>query len=285
MDLLLSIFFAALVAGIILTMMVTYVVQSVSAGHCPFMCKFRKKWDYKPWEHTGKPFLLGTLFGGPVGPTIGGFWALGSTVVNKAKEWAVPQPSSVGCYCGVSEKSGKYLHAKMDPDNGEVWEFHLTGQPPSVHNEYSVPDTIDHHSDCDIDESWDQYTNSSSCLIFSVKEKSGDDKCSLINVSTGTSITGEIDTTVKEEIGNENWEIIKGSDDHPLDGIAFGDKVKFKGKPRNPGYRSLLEMPEAYPPDEKVGMFLLWPGNLTCKNLGERTMWIFAGKKELSIGA
>lgn len=279
------------VGGIIIFVGNFYKNRIPTDPYCPLVCNFRERWDYSPWDDTASTFAssfrdgfeLG-LYNPVPGSSIsfglaGGAWSsIKSTVINKAKEWAAPEPESMGCYCGVNEGGGKYLHVKFDPNAEEIWEFHFTEQDPSLHNEYSVPDTIAHGSDCDIDETWDQYRNSSSCLIFSVEEDGdADDKCELYNVTPGTKITGQIGENIKSEIVDsgeiESLErTFDSNDENPLQDVRFGDEVDFKG---NPGGRMLLKFPKTY---GSKGVFVLNPENITCIGAQDRAFWTIEEK-------
>lgn len=248
--------------------------------HCPIFCKLRYQaeqqfeWtdpsDYGPADIPAIPRWSEYLLYVPTGGPFGIFGAGGRF----GMEWLgeqISDPGRVGCHCGVEIKSGKYLHARMDSDDDKkIFDFHLTNQPPSLHNTYKIPGNVDHRSDCYIGKGWDRYGNISACLIFSVEE--GADDCTLLKVASGASITGKDGDDIEDEI---SWEKIEGSGNIPLKHFEFGKRYKFGDS--FSGQRALLELP-------REPWFILWPTNLTCTNQGGTYLWVAEGVGKIRPG-
>lgn len=116
------------------------------------------------------------------------------------------KPSSMGCYCSITEREGNLMHIAWDMHGGhppeELWEFHLTDQMPSVHRHSSVKGNFNHKDSCELNTT-PIVNNNTGCWIYTVDKTGDEDGCRLYNVSVGSVLNGTLGQTIREDLENE----------------------------------------------------------------------------------
>ncbi len=177
------------------------------------------------------------------------------------------QPEGLGCYCGVQERSGKYIHiytrgaGSNGGWDGNIGEFHLTDQNPEKHLKYDVSD-VDGESlfrhkvssaedDCAeaVEEmedvgSFSGLDNYPACVILST-DSGGD--CSLWTFQENFTIKNERGKTLEgqaksyqEESDDFNYNVHGEWQNDLVSSLEVGDTVENRGGTRHPSQRLLL---------------------------------------------
>ncbi|MFP4232833.1 MAG: hypothetical protein ACLFQ8_01310 [Candidatus Aenigmatarchaeota archaeon] len=209
---------------------------------CPTYCDIQASIE-------GHSFLKDRVWEGLVSGVSRGKWGnpVGTDTIAQERiaDFAI-DVESAGCYCGVSDRQGKYIHSYVrDGNDDNLGEFHLTDQHPGKHLEYELIDSegdmIYTHSSggetkgaCKdaLDEVGQNEVNSLSnldshegCVIFSTFESG---RCALWNFEEGTVLWNKEGSTLSE-MGDVRWMASDSGDDIQIDGDPVSDFAIGKG--------------------------------------------------------
>ncbi|MFP4116924.1 MAG: hypothetical protein ACLFQ8_01320 [Candidatus Aenigmatarchaeota archaeon] len=166
-------------------------------------------------------------------------------------------PKAMGCYCGVSERSGKYIHIHGNADDGTVKEFHITDQNPKLHLQYyankKAAAEFDHADgnrqtdgleNCkDEMEDSDEFTGLEDlgeyegCVIVSMKD--GSESCTIYGAQEGSALWNKEGESLSSMIHLKpnSRRLTSGTDNNPLQ-LEIGQQVEVKGD--KPAFQKIL---------------------------------------------
>ncbi|MFP4116923.1 MAG: hypothetical protein ACLFQ8_01315 [Candidatus Aenigmatarchaeota archaeon] len=168
---------------------------------------------------------------------LGGSVSWSDIIIDKARA-GMAKPAAAGCYCGVDQRNGKYMHVHTAGGPENIYEFHLTKQNPAMHLKYKATG-FDHTGGFDACEEiieeedkedlggFSGIQDAEACLIVSVqKDNDGNYNCAVWKAGEGSVLNnseGSIEDTLQ---GYERY----GDDfDGPVEDIEIGDSVSFSG--------------------------------------------------------
>ena len=156
-------------------------------------------------------------------------------------------PKAMGCYCGVSERSGKYIHMHGH-DDGRLEEFHITEQNPKIHLDYVVGDDdatgdFDHSGDVEECEEWldDEFTgladleNYEGCIIFSIHDT--DEQCTIRGYEEGSVLLNKEGSKLANPVIGSSESLGTSVRGNPLQ-LEIGQEVTVEGD--RPNYQRIL---------------------------------------------
>ena len=214
---------------------------------------------------------IGTAVGAAVGAIVGvaiaavqhfASW-LGRDDEDVARDLAIDylvRPEGMGCYCGVSDARGKYIHFLTPGPSStrpHVAEFHLTDQTPEKHLQEEIIDTdgntIFKHggygqkSNCEDELSKiDELDNGEylveldiypGCIILSTT----DDNCAIWAFNETFAITNEEGKSIREQAEEQDKIIFASTirSDDPVNSLGIAEEIEASG--RHESQRMLLE--------------------------------------------
>lgn len=178
------------------------------------------------------------------------------------------RPEGLGCYCGVQERSGKYIHVSSQDEN-KINEFHLTDQNPNTHLIFHLTDSnddlvvthrlgppnpsttlegekvrkvvlqkaiekckdaLDSNDDFHSLQDLEYYEG---CVIFSVLgNDKGAEGCAIYGFDRGVALTNEMEESIWSEVKDENKTIIaeNNAETNPIKDLPVGDKATMEKK-------------------------------------------------------
>lgn len=101
---------------------------------CPTYCDIQSGIQgYSFWADRVGQGLIKVFTLGKYGNVIG----TGEIASEKLMDYAI-NPEAMGCFCGVSEREGKYIHSHFRDEDGNFAEFHITKDHPGIHLMYNL---------------------------------------------------------------------------------------------------------------------------------------------------
>ena len=153
-------------------------------------------------------------------------------IAHKVADWII-QPEGLGCYCGVKERSGRYIHFHTGPPGERsIRELHLTDQDPHIHLDYHVGDSdgntlFDHSfdkSNCeeDINSLKEvQYYQDVGCVIV-VNSDGG--YCSIHVIGEGSVIENNIGESIQDQVEIRETLTTNYDENDPISFFEIGDR-------------------------------------------------------------
>ncbi len=131
---------------------------------------------------------------------LGGSVSWSEIIINSARA-SLSRPAAMGCYCGISERYGKYIHVKTTEKPEYIKEFHLTDQNPGIHLAYTATG-FDHTgglNECEniVDNEFDGFgglEKYEACIIVSVRRVEEDEdnyECAIWTAEEGSVLINE----------------------------------------------------------------------------------------------
>ncbi len=178
------------------------------------------------------------------------FWdrsTLSETSLDKLKQTI--DPKAMGCYCGVSERSGKYIHIYGDAVENRIEEFHITEQNPAVHLKYKATDSaraeFDHTGglkDCEdrIEEAngftgLEDLEDYEGCIIFSINDET--ENCVLRGYEEGSALWNKKGHNLVLPMTGSSESIGDADQDSPIT-INIGETIKIENN--RPNHQRIL---------------------------------------------
>lgn len=166
-----------------------------------------------------------------------------SDLIREEVRGLMARPAAAGCFCGVSERSGKYMHVKTLNRAETISEFHLTKQNPGVHLKYTATG-FDHRGGLDeckeiVGDELDGFgelDQREACVIVSVQENDND-KCAIWEAEEGSLLVNLEGINIEETLIDSS---MYGDDfDDPVEDLDIGASVGLSGA--HPSQWMLLE--------------------------------------------
>ena len=167
-----------------------------------------------------------------------------SDIIIDSVRAGMARPAAAGCYCGVAEREGKYMHIRTTKEPHNINEFHLTQQNPGYHLNYTATG-FDHsggREDCEevADQNFDGFSGmvyTEACFMISVQEQNGDYDCRVWKAGEGSVLKNEDGETVESMLVNDENHGDNFND--PVEELEIGEDVGLSGP--HPSQRMLIQ--------------------------------------------